>query len=59
MLEATGVPIEWDVQHAGVDVMEKLGTPLPDGVIESIRRNKERWSGRERLLFRQAQDASR
>jgi isocitrate dehydrogenase (NAD+) len=40
VLEATGVPIEWDVQDAGVDVMEREGTPLPDRVIESIRRNK-------------------
>ena len=40
VLEATGVPIEWDVQQAGTDVMEREGTPLPDGVIESIRRNK-------------------
>lgn len=39
-IEATGVSIEWDIQHAGVDVMEKLGTPLPDSVIESIRKNK-------------------
>ena len=38
-IEATGVKIEWEVQHAGVDVMEKMGTPLPDSVIESIRRN--------------------
>ncbi len=40
VLEATGVPIEWDVQHAGTDVMEREGTPLPERVIESIRRNK-------------------
>jgi len=40
VLEATGVPIEWDVQDAGVDVMEREGTPLPDRVIESIKRNK-------------------
>jgi isocitrate dehydrogenase (NAD+) len=39
-IEATGVPIEWDVQDAGTDVMEREGTPLPDRVIESIRRNK-------------------
>ena len=39
-LEATGVAFNWDVQDAGVDVMERLGTPLPDQVIESIRRNK-------------------
>jgi isocitrate dehydrogenase (NAD+) len=40
VLEATGVAIEWDVQHAGTDVMAREGTPLPDRVIESIRRHK-------------------
>ncbi len=40
VLEATGVPIEWDVQHAGTEVMEREGTPLPERVLESIRRNK-------------------
>lgn len=39
-IEATGVKIEWDIQHAGVDIMEKTGTPLPDSVLESIRKNK-------------------
>jgi isocitrate dehydrogenase (NAD+) len=39
-VEATGVPIEWDIQEAGVDVMAKLGTPVPDSVIESCRRTK-------------------
>lgn len=39
-IEATGVSINWDIQHAGVDVMEKEGTPLPDRVLESIRKNK-------------------
>lgn len=39
-LEATGVKFEWDIQPAGLDVMEQEGTPLPDRVIESIRRNK-------------------
>ena len=37
-IDATGVAIDWDVQEAGVDVMEKLGTPVPDSVLESIRR---------------------
>jgi isocitrate dehydrogenase (NAD+) len=37
-VDATGVDIRWDVQEAGVDVMEKLGTPLPDAVLESVRR---------------------
>ncbi|MDP3767582.1 MAG: isocitrate/isopropylmalate dehydrogenase family protein [Dehalococcoidia bacterium] len=40
VLEATGVPIEWDIQEAGADVMEREGTPLPNRVIESISRNK-------------------
>jgi isocitrate dehydrogenase (NAD+) len=39
-LEATGVQFEWDVQDAGTDVMERTGTPLPDSVIESIKRTK-------------------
>ena len=30
VLEATGVAFDWDVRHAGVDVMEQEGTPLPD-----------------------------
>ena len=37
VLEATGVSFDWDVQEAGVDVMEKYGTPLPQHVLESIR----------------------
>src|ERR1700736_5400792 len=40
VLEATGVEFEWDVQNAGLAVMEKYGTPMPDHVLESIRRNK-------------------
>jgi isocitrate dehydrogenase (NAD+) len=39
-IEATGVSIRWDEQEAGVDVMAKLGTPIPDSVIESCRRTK-------------------
>ena len=40
VLEATGVKFEWDVQHAGTDVMEEHGTPLPEHVLESIRSTK-------------------
>jgi len=40
VIEATGVKINWEIQEAGVDVMEKYGTPLPEPVLESIRRNK-------------------
>ena len=39
-LEATGVAFDWDIQEAGVDVMDRTGTPLPDAVIESVRRNR-------------------
>ncbi len=39
-VEATGVQIQWDEQEAGVDVMARLGTPMPDSVIESCRRTK-------------------
>jgi len=37
-VDATGVEINWDVQEAGIDVMERTGTPIPDSVMESIRR---------------------
>jgi isocitrate dehydrogenase (NAD+) len=40
VLEATGVEFEWEWQEAGADVYESEGTPLPDRVIESIKRNK-------------------
>ena len=39
-VDATGVKINWDVQEAGVDVMARTGSPLPDAVLESIRRTK-------------------
>src|SRR5262245_11708273 len=39
-IDATGVKINWDEQEAGVDVMLKTGTPLPDAVMESVRRTR-------------------
>ena len=39
-IEATGVNIDWDIQTAGTDVLEAEGTPLPQRVIDSIRKNK-------------------
>ncbi len=39
VLEATGVSFQWETVEAGADVMEKYGTPLPESVLESIRRN--------------------
>ena len=39
VLEATGVAFNWDVAEAGADVIDKYGTPLPDSVLESVRKN--------------------
>ncbi len=39
-IDATGANIEWDVQEAGVDVMEREGTPMPERTLESVRNNK-------------------
>jgi isocitrate dehydrogenase (NAD+) len=39
-LEATGVKFDWDIQTAGMDVMASEGTPLPERVLASIRKNK-------------------
>ncbi|GAH04307.1 unnamed protein product, partial [marine sediment metagenome] len=38
-IDATGAGINWDVAEAGVDIMERLGTPLPDATVESIKKN--------------------
>src|SRR5450759_2165684 len=40
VIAATGVPILWEVHDAGVDVMKEHGTPLPEHVLDSIRRTK-------------------
>ena len=45
VLDASGVAIEWEIQDAGLAVMEKEGTPLPDRVLESVRRNKVALKG--------------
>lgn len=39
-VDATGVEIAWDVHNAGVDVVEEYGTPLPEHVLDSVRKNK-------------------
>ena len=38
-VDATGAGINWDVAQAGVEVMEQVGTPLPDATVESIKKN--------------------
>jgi isocitrate dehydrogenase (NAD+) len=40
VLDASGVAFEWDVEDAGEGVMAAEGTPLPDRVLDSIRRNR-------------------
>jgi len=45
VLEATGLAFEWDVQPAGLDVLEKEGTPLPERVLRSIRQNRVALKG--------------
>ena len=45
VIESTGVPIKWDIQEAGLDVYEKEGTPLPQRVIDSIKKNKVALKG--------------
>jgi len=39
-IEAAGVSIDWEVAQAGAEIMEKKGTPLPNDVLESVRRNR-------------------
>jgi isocitrate dehydrogenase (NAD+) len=45
VLDASGVAFEWEVQDAGEGVMAEYGTPLPEHVLESIRRNKVALKG--------------
>ena len=45
VLEATGVAFEWDVQRAGIDVLEEAGTPLPEETLASIRENRVALKG--------------
>jgi len=40
VFDALGVDIEWEIIEAGEGVMEEEGTPLPEKVLESIRRNR-------------------
>jgi isocitrate dehydrogenase (NAD+) len=45
VLEATGVDFIWEKAEAGAGVMAAQGTPLPDSVIASIRKNKVALKG--------------
>lgn len=39
-IEATGLQVEWDVQEAGEKVYKKLGKPITEDVLSSIKKNK-------------------
>lgn len=45
VLEATGIDFHWEVVSAGAGVMDKYGTPLPESVLKSIRKNKVALKG--------------
>jgi isocitrate dehydrogenase (NAD+) len=38
-IDATGAGIQWEPAEAGIDVMQREGTPLPDATVASIKRN--------------------
>lgn len=40
IIENSGLKIDWDIQTAGAEVVEKEGSPLPQRVIDSIKLNK-------------------
>ncbi len=45
VLDATGVAFEWEVVEAGEATIATQGTPLPETVLDSIRRNKVALKG--------------
>src|SRR6478672_10838810 len=45
VLDASGVAFEWETVDAGEAVMAQYGTPLPEHVLESIRRNRVALKG--------------
>ncbi|MBM7557732.1 isocitrate dehydrogenase (NAD(+)) [Halanaerobacter jeridensis] len=45
VIAAAGVEIDWEEVNAGTNVMEEYGTPLPEEVLESIKKNKVALKG--------------
>jgi isocitrate dehydrogenase (NAD+) len=45
VLEATGVKFNWELVQAGAGVIDQFGTPLPDSVLASVRKNKVALKG--------------
>ena len=40
IIEASGVIIQWDTVNAGLDVLDKVGTLVPENVFESLENNR-------------------
>ena len=40
IIDASGVEINWDIQTAGSDVIDTDGVPLPQRVLDSVKRNR-------------------
>ena len=45
IIEAADVSVTWERHDAGVIALEKHGSPLPDELIASVRRNKVALKG--------------
>jgi isocitrate dehydrogenase (NAD+) len=45
VVAAAGVRIEWERVEAGAEVVAKFGTPVPDAVLNSVRRNRVALKG--------------
>jgi isocitrate dehydrogenase (NAD+) len=45
VISAAGVAIDWEVQHAGLEVAKLTGSPLPLSVIDSVRKNRVALKG--------------
>jgi isocitrate dehydrogenase (NAD+) len=43
--EATGIKFEWEVVDAGEKAIQRSGNPLPDEVLDSVRRNRVALKG--------------
>ncbi len=45
VIDAAGANLEWEEAEAGIGVVEKYGKPLPDHVIEAIKKNRVALKG--------------
>jgi isocitrate dehydrogenase (NAD+) len=45
IVDESGASIDWEIFDAGASVMDEYGTPIPDHIIESIKKNKVALKG--------------